>query len=167
MKNKNLNNIKSPGFKLPDGYFKSFDQKVLEKLYKKSSSKNLESGFKIPKNYFTTVENTIINKVTEQDHVKVISIFNKRNIIYITSIAAAVLLLFNLSIFEKAPSFDNLDVETVENYLLDESISSYEIAAILSDDELNNNVSIDYKFEDESIEAYLLEHADIETLMIE
>lgn len=167
MNNKKSNNTKSPGFNLPDGYFESFDQKVLEKLDEKSSLKNLESGFKIPKDYFTTVENTIINKVTEQNNTKVISIFSKKNIIYVTSIAAAVLLLFNLSIFEKAPSFDNLDVETVENYLLDASISSYEIAAVLSDDELNNGISIDFKFEDESIEAYLLEHADIETLMIE
>jgi uncharacterized membrane protein YvbJ len=105
--------------------------------------------------------------VSEQKNTKVISLFNKKSIIYVTSIAAAVLLLFNLSVFEKTPSFDKLDTETVENYFLNENISSYEIAAVLSDEELNDAISIDFNFDEENIEAYLLEHADIETLMIE
>lgn len=167
MNNNKLNNIKSHGFKIPEGYFESFDEKILEKSNKEPSLKTMESGFNIPKNYFKTVEDIILNEVTEQNNVKVISLFNKKNIIYITSIAAAILLLFNLSIFEKNPSFDNLDTETVENYFLNENISTYEIAAVLSDEDLNNVISIDFNFEEENIEDYLLEHADIETLMIE
>jgi hypothetical protein len=167
MNNKNLNNIKSHGFKIPEGYFESFDEKILGELNKESRLKTMESGFKTPKNYFNTVENIIIKQVSEQNNIKVISIFNKKNMIYVTSIAAAVLLLFNLSIFEKNPSFENLDTETVENYFLNENISSYEIASVLSDDELNDVISIDYNVEEENLEAYLMEHADIETLMIE
>jgi hypothetical protein len=167
MNNKNLNNIKFHGFKIPEGYFESFDEKILGELNKESRLKTMESGFKTPKNYFNTVENIIIKQVSEQNNIKVISIFNKKNMIYVTSIAAAVLLLFNLSIFEKNPSFENLDTETVENYFLNENISSYEIASVLSDDELNDVISIDYNVEEENLEAYLMEHADIETLMIE
>jgi hypothetical protein len=167
MNYKNLNNIKSHGFKIPEGYFESFDEKILGELNKVTSLETMESGFKTPKNYFNTVEDIIINEVSEQKDVKVISIFNKKNMIYVTSIAAAVLLLFNLSIFDKNPSFDNLDSETVENYFLNENISSYEIASVLSDDELVDVISINYNVEEENLEAYLMEHADIETLMIE
>lgn len=167
MKNKELNNIKSPGFNLPDGYFESFDEKVLGKLDQESSLKNRSTGFKIPKDYFNTFENNIVNEISEQNNTKVISIFNKKNITYVASIAAAVLLLFNLSVFDNTPSFDNLQIESVEDYLIDENVSSYEIASLLSEEDINENITIDLEFDEENIEAYLLEHADIETLMIE
>ena len=167
MNNKKTHNIKSTGFNTPEGYFESFDEKILSKLDKMSPLEHLESGFNAPKDYFNTIEDRIIHVVSEQKNTKVISLFNKKSIIYVTSIAAAVLLLFNLSVFEKTPSFDKLDTETVENYFLNENISSYEIAAVLSDEELNDAISIDFNFDEENIEAYLLEHADIETLMIE
>ncbi|MEC3908348.1 hypothetical protein VOI54_15060 [Tamlana sp. 2201CG12-4] len=167
MKNIKLNDIKSTGFNLPDGYLESFDDKLLNKLEGKTQLESINSGFKTPEGYFKTVEETIINKVSINQKTKVISLVNKKTVIYISSIAAAVLLLFNLSIFEKQPSFNNLDTESVENYLIDENMSSYEIASLLTDEQLNDEDFIEHSLEEENIEEYLIEHADIETLMLE
>ncbi len=168
MKNKKLHNIKSAGFKIPNDYFESFDEKIFSKLNTESQLGAIkETGFKVPSDYFESFNDTILDKNLDEKESKVIQLFSKRNLIYISSIAAAILLLFNLSIFEIEPTFDNLEIETVENYIIDENISSYEIAALLSDEHINENIIINYSINEDHIEEYLLNNADIEALMIE
>lgn len=168
MKNKKIHNIKSTGFKLPNDYFESFDDKVISKLNTESPLDSIkETGFKVPDNYFDAFSDTILEKNLGGKKSKVIQLFNKRNLIYVSSIAAAILLLFNLSIFDIKPTFDNLETETVENYIIDENIGSYEIAALLSDEHIEENIIIDYSINEDNIEEYLLNNADIEALMIE
>jgi len=163
MKNKKLHNIKSAGFETPDDYFESFDEIIFSKLNTKSPLDSIkETGFKLPSDYFESFDEKVLEK-----ELKVTQLFCKRNLIYISSIAAAILLLFNLSIFESKPSFDNLDTETVESYMIDEDISSYEIAALLSDENLEENLIIDYSISEDTIKDYLLNNADIEALTIE
>ncbi|GAA4933478.1 hypothetical protein GCM10023314_02430 [Algibacter agarivorans] len=167
MKNKNLHNIKSAGFKTPKDYFESFDDKIFSKLNKENHLESIKkTGFKVPDDYFESLDEHILDNNLSEKETKVIQLFCKRNLVYISSIAAAILLLFNLSIFENTPSFNTLDIETVENYILDENISSYEIAALLSD-EHEENIIIDYSIDEDNIEEYLLNNADIEALMIE
>lgn len=168
MKNKKLHNIKSTGFKTPKDYFESFDDKIFSKLNTESQLDAIkETGFKVPDDYFESFNDTIFEKNLGETESKVIQLFSKRNLIYVSSIAAAILLLFNLSIFEITPTFDNLETETVENYIIDENISSYEIAALLSDEHIEEGIIIDYSINEDNIEEYLLNNADIEALMIE
>lgn len=163
MKNKKLHNIKSAGFKTPNDYFESFDEIIFSKLNTKSPLDSIkETGFKLPSDYFESFDEKVLEKEP-----KVIQLFSKRNLIYVSSIAAAILLLFNLSIFESKPSFDNLDTETVESYIIDENISTYEMAALFSDEQIEEDLIIEYAFSEDHIEEYLLNNADIEALMIE
>ena len=75
-------------------------------------------------------------------------------------------LIFSLTILVGSiPS--TLETETVENYIIDENIGSYEIAALLSDEYIEENIIIDYSINEDNIEEYLLNNADIEALMIE
>ena len=164
MKNEKLHNIKSTGYKTPDDYFESFDEKIFSKLNIESPLDSIkETGFKVPGNYFESFTDAILDKKES----KVIQLFSKTNLIYISSIAAAILLLFNLSIFDNKPTFGNLDIETVESFIEDENISSYEIAALLTEEQIEENIIIDYSFSEDNIEEYLLDNADIEALMIE
>jgi len=168
MKNKKIHNIKSHGFKVPKDYFDAFEEKLLNKIKNEDVAfHKTPTGFKVPTDYFDTVEDNILKKLSEENRTKVIPLFSKKTIIYASSIAAAVLLLFNLSVFEKTPSFDNLETETVENYILDQDISSYEIASLFTDTELDDNNFVDHNFDAENIEEYLLDNADIEALLIE
>ena len=164
MKNEKLKHIKSTGFKTPNDYFESFEEKIFSKLNTESQLDSIkETGFKVPDGYFDSVNDEILN----QKEPKVIQLFSKRNLIYVSSIAAAILLLFNLSLLDKDPTFDNLETETVENYIIDENITSYEIAALLTEKQIDEDITIEHNFNEDSIEAYLLDNADIESLMIE
>ncbi|MCF7568573.1 hypothetical protein L3X37_09370 [Sabulilitoribacter arenilitoris] len=168
MKDKKLHNIKSTGFEVPKGYFDAFEENLLNKISKEENTLNVNSnGFKTPEGYFDSLEERIIQNLSEEKETKVIPLINRKTIIYISSIAAAVLLLFNLSIFESSFTVGDLETETVENYVIDENISSYEIASLLTEDELNEDNLVDYNFEEENIEEYLLNNADIEELLIE
>jgi hypothetical protein len=165
MKKNNLHNIKKTGFKVPEDYFNTLEDTILSHI--KLEELSVDSGFKTPENYFDTLENTIINKVSEKETSKVIPLFSKRNLVYISSIAAAILLLFNLSIFQKKSSWNTLDIQTVENYIIEGQMSSYEISSLLSDEELIEENFINYNFNDENIESYLLDNLDINDLINE
>ena len=168
MKNNSLNKIKSSGFKLPDSYFDSFEERIFSKVQNTSQLDLIKgSGFNKPDGYFDSLEENIKQKLSNEPEVKVIKLITKRNLLYLSGIAAAILILFNLTIFDNKLSYDNLEIETVENYLIDESISSYEIAALLSDEDIDKLNILDYNISEDHIEKYLLDNADIESLIIE
>lgn len=164
MKTNKLHNVKETGFKVPKDYFDTLEYTVLNNI--KLKEQPSESGFITPNNYFDTLEDAILSKISEKESPKVISIFSRRNIIYACSIAAAVLLLFNLSIFEKESGWEDIKAETVENYIINENIGSYEIASLLIDEELNENNFTDIEFSDEALENYFLDHTTVEDLII-
>jgi len=149
----NLNNIKKTGFKTPDNYFDAVEDNIMNAI-KQENNLNLskETGFKTPNNYFDAIEDVIINKIETKSTPKVILLFSKRNLLYASSIAAAVLLLFNLSIFDKEDPWDSLDTLTVENYILEEGIDSYELAALLTDDDFLEIDFIEQNISDETLE---------------
>ena len=165
MKQNKLHNIKKTGFKAPDGYFNTLEDVVLSDIKLKTMSS--DSGFKLPEDYFNALEDTITNKVLTKTPTKVIPLFRKRPLIYISGIAAAVLLLFNLSIFKNKPTFDSLDFETVENYIINENIGSYEIAALLPEEDLLDENFIEYNVEEVTIKTYILNNLDVEDIIIE
>ena len=165
MDKKSVHNIKKTGFKTPKDYFTNLEDVILSEIKLKKTVKN--SGFNVPKGYFETLEHRVIENVSGQKSSKVISLFNKRTIIYVSSIAAAILLLFNLSIFNKDAGWNKLDTETVENYIIAEDYGSYEIASLLSEEDLKEEDFIDYNFDNENIENYLLNNLDIGDLVNE
>lgn len=165
MKKNKIHNINETGFKVPNDYFSNLDDSILTHIKLKEKINN--SGFITPQNYFETLEKNIIEKISKKESIKVIPLFSKRNIIYVSSIAAAVLLLFNLSIFDKKSDWDKLDTETVENYIIEENIGSYEIASLLSEDSFIEENFIIQGINEEHLETYLLDNLDIEDFIIE
>ncbi|MFL1011192.1 hypothetical protein [Flavisericum labens] len=166
MKDKKLHNIKNSGFTAPKGYFNTLDDRLFNEVKLKSKIDN--SGFSVPENYLNNLENTILSKVSEENTPKVISIFSKRDLIYISGVAAAVLLLFSLSILKTDHiTFDSLDTETVENYILEENIGTYEINAALTEDDFYADNFSEVTIDDDSFENYILNDIDIEDIMLE
>ncbi|RLD28308.1 MAG: hypothetical protein DRI75_07190 [Bacteroidetes bacterium] len=164
----NLNNKNKTGFKTPNNYFNTVEDKIMSALKLESKLNQVnEVGFKTPNNYFDTLEDVIINKIEKKNTPKVVSLFTKRNILYASSIAASVLLLFNLSFFDKEVTWDSLDTETIVNYIIDEGIDSYELAALLSEDDFSEADFIEQNIADETLENYLLDNLDLEELIIE
>ena len=162
MKQNKLHNVKETGFKTPDNYFESLEDQILSQV---KLSEVDHSGFKMPDGYLDSIESNVMNSLSHKGTTKVISLFSKRNIIYLSGIAATILLLLNLSIFEK-DSWD-IEAQTVENYIIGEAISSYEIALLLEDEDLIEENFVTHNFSDENIENYVLDNIDIEELILE
>lgn len=166
--NKDLNNIKTTGFKVPKDYFNTLEDNILSKVKGDTVLKDIgKSGFEIPDNYFDTIEDTIFNKLNSKESPKVISLFNKRNIIYLSGVAAAIIIMFGIFMNTGNSTNMELDYEVVETYIIDENISSYEIASLLTEDELLNINSeiMDEAYNDESMEDYLLENVNFEDII--
>lgn len=190
-----LNNIQGSGFKAPDNYFNSLEAKICDKTfnnYKLSETKvpegyfdgledkimkaiseesvldqQIDSGLKVPDGYLNTIENSILDKInTKVEAPKVIPLFTKQNILYATSIAAALVLMFSFYFKNEDTTFENIDVELVENYILDQNIDSYELASLLKDEDLQTVNFLDSDvYNDDSLEEYLIDNADIEELI--
>ncbi len=200
MKNKKLHSIKKPGFKTPDAYFESIEDRVFDKLkedhplediqetgYVAPSSyfESLENriiskldntidldeikntGFKTPDNYFENIEDTILTTLEDEKIVKVIPLFSRRNFLYISGIAAAILIMF--SVFNRQDNFgiDSLDLEVVEAYLEEQNLDTYDIASLLTEEDLSEDDFgiINDNFSEESLEDYLIDNANLEDII--
>lgn len=162
MKNKELhNNIKS-GFKVPDNYFSNLEEQIISEIHLKS--KISESGFKVPDNYFDNLNEKIIKQTKPET--KVIPLFSKQNLIYIASIAATIILIITLTFNNnKAFTFENLEQETVDNYILEE-VSSSDLSSLFEDSELTEIDFIDYDITDETFQYYI-DNSNVEDLILE
>lgn len=156
MKKENLHNIKNSGFKTPDNYFKTIEDQIMSQISLEEIGR--DSGFKIPDNYFDTIEDNILSKTKET---KVINLFNKKTIITVASIAAMLVLFFNLNPFKTPITFDNLDTDTVEAYILNE-VELNDISNLIETDQLSqtdfidyNGISIDNYLDDIDLEDFL------------
>lgn len=168
MKNNNSHNIKSPGFKTPEGYFESLDKSILSRLQGNDFLKvGNSSGFTAPDNYFETFNDKVLNAVNSNER-KVIPLIKWHKVAYISGIAASLILAFNL-LFTNSDklSFDDLETASMEKYLMNEDLNSYDIAPYLEANEMNSDDFVENTLNASDIEDYLLLNSDVEHLITE
>lgn len=165
---KNLNNINKTGFKAPKDYFDSLENQIFDSIKIDDALKGIDkTGFKMPDGYLNTVEDVIFSKLPTKDNQKVVSLFSRQNLLYLSGIAAAVLLFFSIFLNTTETTIETIDLELVENYIIYENIGSFEIAALLSEDDLTEDLFFQNTIIDDDFENYILENATIEDLLIE
>ena len=165
-----LKDIKNPGFKAPSkDYFDSLEDAVFARLKAEDLKEVVgEHGFSAPEGYFSKIEDNILDQVKpEENEVKVVSLFNRKRLMYMSGVAAAILILFAVFINRSPEAEQELDMELVETYILDQDISTYELASLLTEEELQsiNTDILEETFEDEDLEDYLLENVDLENII--
>ena len=149
--------IKNSPFKVPKDYFKSFDADFF--IEQELKNKVEKTGFKTPDGYLNDF-NVSIPKISKVNNSQKI---NNKYSIYISGIAAALVLLLMFSL----PKKDNKEVslESLESYLLVEGNQSDLLSNILTLDELDDLHTLNVSSSE--IENYLLHNASIETLLID
>ena len=115
------------GLKVPEDYFNTFEERLETQLFLEDKK---VSGFKMPENYLKEFKVEIKEDQTKPS--KVISLFTKRTVITVTSIAATIALLFTLTLKNKTITFDALENDTLSAYILDETNNS-DLASLLDD----------------------------------
>jgi hypothetical protein len=164
MKKNSLNNISKTGFKVPENYFESFEDVLLSELKLKETSAN--SGFKVPENYFETIDNKIFKAIETEKEVKVINLFSWKKIVYATSIAASMVILFNVLLNKNKPlSIDSIETASIENYILTEELESNEMASLFTNTDLSDINFINNNFNPETLENFVLDNLEIEEII--
>ncbi len=154
-------------FKTPEGYFDSFQDRLMEKLSDEESGlldflENKDDGFTVPKGYFDGIKKDIDKRLN--DDVKVISIKSfKKYFMAAASVAAVALVLlgffWNTSDQIDFADLANSDIETYfENNEL--GLSSYEIAEEISLDQMDMGDFLETRFSDDHIIEYINENID-------
>lgn len=168
MNSNNLHNIKRTGFKTPDAYFESFDEMLLNQLKVDDHLKRKnDAGFKVPNGYFESFDATVLKQLQKEEP-KVISLPLWKKVAFVSGIAASLAIL--LTVFNTTTenvTFESLETASIENYIYDENINTYDIASLLNEDDLVIENFIMTPISDESLETYLLDNTTIENLMFE
>lgn len=144
-------------FKTPEGYFDTFNERLMDKIAKEETVIPKTDGFAVPEGYFDTLHERIVRK--QKDHgPKVVSLRPYRKFYYAAASVAALLvmtLFFNRS-KEDSIQFDDLASAEIKAYFENTEIglTSYEIAQVvaleenelteLRADALEENELIDY-----------------------
>lgn len=167
--NDKFKHTKQSGFKVPGDYFNNLEDAVFNKLNSKSKLDTIKnSGFKVPKDYFSTVEDNVFKTIKkEEKEVKVVSLWSRKNILYASGVAAAIVFMISIFNTNKELTFDSLDTELVESYISTYNINSSDLATLWNETDLNDVAFSDYEFLDESVEDYILENSTLEDLIID
>lgn len=153
------------GFKVPKDYFETFEDSLFSKL--ENSNSNNKTGFSVPDNYFENVEDAILNKIEAEDSIPVISLFNKKTLLFVASIAACIVLVF--SIFKNNDvSVNDIATTEIENYLeTNQIISETELLSLLDNEDINQLIKETNTIANQQIEDYLLDNLDDTSLLTE
>lgn len=166
MKNDKLHNIKTTGFKTPASYFDTFEDQLFDRLEDKEAIAGIEaSGYTVPKNYFDTVEDSILAKI-KNDNKPVIQLRFRNTIYYSIGIAASLLLMLAL-FFNNQRQESELTAEMAQVYFEERGINSYDLVDLISETNLSEDdlIIIDTPYEEDNLEAYLLENSNIESIL--
>jgi hypothetical protein len=153
------------GFGVPSNYFSNIEEDLLIDLSLKH--KVQDSGFKVPEVYFKTLEERVIEHLSTTEDRTIRSLFSWKKALYPTA-AAAVVFLFTLTIyFNTSETFTlaSLDSISIEDYLLNEDLTSYELSTLLSDKDLTIDYYTTDAISEDQLETYLLDNSDIESLI--
>jgi cell division protein FtsL len=165
MNTNKLHNIKDTGFKVPKNYFDSLEDAILTDLKLKEMAP--ESGYKVPDNYFESLEHKITNAIVLEKEGKVIKLFTWRKAAYITSIAASLILMFNIFFNNtKNITIDTIETASIEDYILNEDLETSEIASLFADEDLADVQLINDGYSSETLENYIIDNLEIEDIII-
>lgn len=160
-------NIKNTGFETPKNYFDSVEDAVFSSLQsEKLKNSTSDPGYSIPEGYFDRLEDEVLSKI-DKPETKVISL-NTRKLLYTaTSIAAILVLYFTLFNKTEPNTLDFLDTEVVEAYILEQEIDSYELASLLTDEDIDtiNGDIFKEEFNTDQLEEYILENIELESII--
>ncbi|MEO8935110.1 MAG: hypothetical protein ABI295_12465, partial [Xanthomarina sp.] len=152
-------------FKTPENYFSNLEDHIMTRIILEEKSD--KKVFETPENYFESLEDRIISQVSNEHEPKVISLFTKRNIIAVSSVAATIVLLFNLNFFTKDFSFSSIENEVLENYVSNQEFEEFNLEAEMIENIDITSFILGESISDASLEYYLYHNSDLEDFFSE
>lgn len=160
---------KKNSFNTPEGYFESFNERLMARIQDEATDEASSiipktDGFGVPEGYFDAVVPKILSR-TREEKGKVIQLKSYRKIYYGAAAVAAVFLLifgFNWKSETSPITFDDLANTEIDAYFDTNriEISSYELAEMVSFENVQLNDILEEDLSGEVILEYLDENVD-------
>lgn len=158
----------SSGFTAPDGYFDHVEESITNTIASQEEEKSMldhkiSSGFGTPESYFESLEEKILQKATkEAPKGKVISIISKRNLLYISGIAAMIAIIISVSINKGntgLTDINTLELAEIQEYFAEGNVelSNEDIASLLDEETNYADVFEEKEISEEELLEYLSE----------
>ncbi|MDT0607173.1 hypothetical protein [Croceitalea rosinachiae] len=149
-------------FKTPEGYFDSFNERLLDKIVKEESVIPPDDGFSAPDGYFEYVHDEVYKKIQP----KVIQLKNYRKYYFAAASIAAIVILtlfFNQN-NSQSFGFDDLANAEIDAYFEsnDLNFSTYELAEVVTFENLSimNIAESENSIDEDILLEYLDENVD-------
>jgi len=146
-------------FKTPDGYFDNLSGRLLKKMTDKEAIPSRKSGFTVPDNYFEGLHDKIIDQLAEENSTVIAIHSYKKYYAIAAAVAATVLLIVGLQWNNTSDNggIESLTSTDIESYFETNAIelSSYEIAEVLSLENIAVYDIIDTQLPEDQIIEYL------------
>lgn len=172
MNKKGLPYRKDSGFKVPENYFETFEARLREKVSMESEADLPEttSPFKVPDSYFENFSSRLQEKLEiGEQPVKVISLSRRKVLSYVAGIAAVLAVVFG-SLWNtpaEPDDFNDLDLLTVENYLLESiEFSIPEETPLIKEGDLSFSPTGNSILDQEAVIEYLQENVEDPSLLL-
>ena len=160
---------KKNNFNTPEGYFESFNERLMDRIQQETVGETgsiipKTDGVGVPEGYFDTVVPKILSRTT-QEKGKVIQLKPYQKVYYGAAAVAAVFLLifgFNWKAQTTPITFDDLANTEIDAYFDNNNInmSSYELAEMVSFENVRLNDILEEDLSGEVILEYLDENVD-------
>ncbi len=159
------------GFKTPDDYFKSLEDR-LDSLIDQESLPE-DTGLKAPQGYFDELEDRIVARLNQfpapSEKGRVIPLYQNRFVRIAVGAAAIVVLMILVLRPDSNPKddFQNIDMAQIEDYVEEQMLwDEYDLVPLMEDSELEELDTQDL-FDNDDLQEYLLENIDDTSLLIE
>lgn len=159
-------------FKVPEDYFRTLEDRVMNKVASlETADKDLslledkvDAGFKVPENYFAGFEERLMSKIdTKPRYPKVVSLLNRESFYYVAGTAAVFVALITTLFTNPAQpvGFEDLDVVTIEGYLHETlELSNTDVTRYFNEDEFSFAPSGHADVDQEAVIEYLRENVE-------
>jgi hypothetical protein len=158
------------GFNVPDSYFENFEARFFKDMNLSEIPEN--GGFTVPDGYFEALDARLNTASTASEvQPKVIQLIRNKHMRYVAAIAACAILIVSL-VKNSSPSVGTMaDIELTEisEYIETENLDfdTFDVLALLQEDELTDLNTQNQYITDELLESYLFDTLDDATLLTE
>lgn len=171
MKKNSLPYNQGQGFKVPEGYFESLEERVMDAVTTNKIEQRLpEQGMSMPEGYLESFEDTLLNRmesegiVAEEVDVKVKRLPVWENLKYAAAVAAVLLVIGTLVNSNQPTSnegLETIDLLTLEGYLQEASETpNSNLRFIISEEQDSLGTNDDIVIDQEALLEYLKENID-------
>lgn len=177
MKDNKLPYHQKSGFKVPNDYFRNFEERLMHVVQQEEEQPEIihtyigKHGFTTPEGYFDSLENRILKKV-EPKPGKVMPLYSVRKLYYAAAVAAVFIGIVSVLFINNNTSgftMDSIELSALEIYIEEGyfDLNSYELSSFMTEEIYSFGNYSTSNLSDEAVYNYINENIEDPELLYE